>query len=54
MINCFIVYGLDKKSRDLSTTFALGIRYFGAAKLTANADPDKYGYSDYGTGFDAL
>ena len=26
---------------------------FGAAKLTKNADLDKYGYSGYGIGFDA-
>ena len=27
---------------------------FGAVKLTTNSDPNKYWYSSYGTGFDAL
>ena len=31
----------------------LGNCFFGAVKLTKNADPDKYGYSSYGIGFDA-
>ena len=26
--------------------------FFGAVKLTKNADPDKYSYSGYGIGFD--
>ena len=33
--------------------FTLGDWLFGAVKLTKNADPDKYGYSDYGIGFEA-
>ena len=39
-MNLFIVYKLDTRSRNLKTKFTLG-------------DPDKYGYSDYGIGFDA-
>ena len=38
---------------DLSTNFALNDCLFGAVKLTKNADPGKYGYRDYGIGFDA-
>ena len=36
-----------------NTDFALGNSLFAAAKLTKDADPDKYKYSDYGIGFDA-
>ena len=32
--------------------FTLGGGLFGGVKLTKNADPDKYSYSDYGIGFD--
>ena len=32
--------------------FTLGGGLFGGIKLTKNADPDKYSYSDYGIGFD--
>ena len=45
VVNLYITYKLDKRSRDL----ALGNCLFAAAKLTKNADPDKCGYS----GFDA-
>ena len=31
--------------------FTLGGRLFGGVKLTKNADPNKYSYSGYGTGF---
>ena len=37
----------------LKNKFTLGDWLFGAVKLTKNADPDKYGYSDYGIGFEA-
>ena len=30
----------------------LGNSLFGAVKLTTNADPDKYKYFSFGTGFD--
>ena len=42
MVNLFIVYELDTWSRDLNTTFALSDCFFGAVKLTKNADRDKY------------
>ena len=45
VVNLYITYKLDKRSRDL----ALGNCLFSAAKLTKNAYPDKCGYS----GFDA-
>ena len=37
--------------RDLDTDFTLGNCLFGSAKLTKNADPDKYKCSGYGVGF---
>ena len=46
-------YELDAWSRGSNTGFILGDCLFGAVKLTKNADTDKYGYSGYGTGFDA-
>ena len=45
LANLFIVYELDKSSRDLNTDFTLGDCLFRAVKLTKNADLDKYGYS---------
>ena len=45
VVNLYITYKLDKRSRDL----ALGNCLFAAAKLTKDADPDKCGYN----GFDA-
>ena len=36
-----------------NTKFARGGCFFGAVKLTKNADPDKYRYSGYGIGFDS-
>ena len=49
----YISYTLDPWSRALNTDFTLGDCLFGTAKLTKNPDPNKYGYSGYGTGFDA-
>ena len=46
-------YEFNTCSRDLNTNFSLGYCLFGAVKLHKNADPDKYGYSGYGIGFDA-
>ena len=43
----------DTWSRNLNPDFTLGDSLFGAAKLTKNADPVKYGYSGYGIGLDA-
>ena len=39
-------------AQDLNTKFKLGDCLCGAAKLNKNADPDKYGYCGYGTGFE--
>ena len=38
--------------RNLDTDFTLDNCLFGSAKLTENADPDKYIYTGYGIGFD--
>ena len=53
VVNLYIGYKLGTRSRDLSTDFTLHNSLFGAVKLTKNSNPDKSGYSDYGTGFDA-
>ena len=52
-VNLYISYELDTWPRDLNTDFILGNCLFGAVKLTKNNDPDKYGYSGYGIGFDS-
>ena len=39
-------------SRNLNTNFTLGNFLFGALKFNKIADPDKYGYSGCGIGFD--
>ena len=52
LINLYISCILDSWSRYLNTDFTLGNCLFGAVKLTKNADPDKYGYTGYGIGFD--
>ena len=49
----FIVYELDKWSRDLNVDFTLKDCLLGAVKLTKNNDPDKYAYTGYGIGFDS-
>ena len=49
----FIVYELKAWLKYLNTDILLDDWLFGAAKLTKNADLDKYGYSGYGIGFDA-
>ena len=48
MVNLFIVYELDRWSKDLNAEFTLKACLFSAAKLTINTDPDKYSYSGYG------
>ena len=52
-INLFIVYDLDRWSRDINTYFTLEDCSFGAFKITKNADLDKYVYTGYGIGFDS-
>ena len=53
LVHLFIVYELDRWSRDLDTDFTLKNSLFGAVKLTKNADPGKYKYSGYDKGFDS-
>ena len=43
-MNILILINMDILLRDC---------FLGAIKLTKNADPDKYGYSSSGIGFDA-
>ena len=52
-LNLYICYELDRWSKDLDTDFTLANWLFGSVKLTKNADPDKYKYSGYNTGFDS-
>ena len=54
VLNLYITYEIDTSARGLNTDFTLGNSLFGAVKLTKNADPNKYGCSSYGVGFDAL
>ena len=51
LVNLFLE--LNIWSRDLDTDFTLKDCLFGDAKLTKNADPDKYSYSGYSIGFDS-
>ena len=49
--NVFIVYELDSWPQNFDTDFTFSGCLFGGVKLTKNADPDKYSYSGYSTGF---
>ena len=51
MVNLFIVYKSDVWSRALNMKFTLGHCFFGAVKLTNNAEPGQFGYSGYGPRF---
>ena len=53
-MNLHIDLELDTWSRVSSISFPLYNCLFGAVKLTKNVNLDKYGYSGYGTGFEAL
>ena len=53
MVNLFIVYKLDRRSRDINTDFTLKDCLFRTVKLTKNVVPDKYKYSSYSIGFDS-
>ena len=44
VINLYISYALDQRSRDLNTDFVLGNCLFGSVELTNDTDPDKYKY----------
>ena len=48
--NLFIVYELDRWSKDLHIEFTLKDSLFGATKLFLNIDPDKDSYSRYDMG----
>ena len=48
VVNSFIVYELDRWTKDLNVEFTLKDCLFGAAKLLLNTDPGKYSYSRYG------
>ena len=52
VVNLFIVYELDTLPNYLNPDFTLKECFFGAVKLTKNADQDKYRYSAYGIFFD--
>ena len=53
VVNLFIVYELDRWSKDLNADLTLKDFLFGAVKFTKNAVPDKYSYSRYSIGFDS-
>ena len=50
IVNIYIVYEIGASSSHVNDP-TLKNCSFGAVTLTKNADIDKYGYSDYGTGF---
>ena len=52
VVNLYISYESDTRSRDLNTDFTLGNCLFGAVKLTKNDHPDKCRYSGFGIRFD--
>ena len=47
VVNFFVVYELDTWKRALNTNYTLGDCLFRAAKITQNADSNKYAYSGY-------
>ena len=49
-VNLFIVYELETSPFNQGLDFTLGICLFGGVKLTENADPDKYRYTEAATG----
>ena len=51
VVNIYIVYEFRTSSSNVNNP-TLKNCLFGAVTLTKNADIDKYGYSDYGIGFD--
>ena len=51
VVNLFIVYELNKRSRDLHTKFNLRDCLSKTVKLAKHADPDKHFYSRYGNVF---
>ena len=53
VITLYISYILNPWLRDLNIDFTLNKCLFGYVELTKNADPDKYKYSGYVTGFNS-
>ena len=53
VVKSYIIYKVDTWSRNSNTDFTLDNCLCGVVKLTKNANLSKYGYSGYGTGFDA-
>ena len=47
VVELYIVYKLNVQSQDLNAEFTLKDCLFGAAKLTNNANPNKYVYLGY-------
>ena len=48
VVNIYFVYKVNLWSYTKSANFTLENSLFGAAKVTKNADTDKYSYSGYG------
>ena len=53
VINLYISYIINPWLGNLNRDFTLNNCLFGSAKLTRNADLEKYKYSGYGKGFDS-
>ena len=53
VVHLYIVYELNIWSQELNAEFTLKHCLFRAVKLTNNANPNKYSYSEYGIGFDS-
>ena len=54
VVNLYVFYQLDTWLRHSNTDLTLDNCLFGSVKLGNNVDPDKYGYSGYGTGFNRV
>ena len=52
VVNLYIVKEMTLRLNDLGANFAKRNCFFGAVKLTQNADVDIYVYIGYGIGFD--
>ena len=53
MVNIHIVCEINLCSLNVGKYFGLGSSFFGAVKLTKNADRNNFEYSGYGIRFDA-
>ena len=52
IVNIYIFYEINKKDNTITSDPTLENCLFGAVTLTKNFNIDRYGYSDYGIGFD--